>query len=293
MKTATKNVHQWTIILGIVIILALPLFQTQHSVRGVIKGDIAEIRYTITLENGSVYATTNSELAAQYHLPVFIHDSLRYVVAQNNPYPLDEVIQGMLPGQKKTKTYAPTYLPSTQTLPRTKQTNRILSVPQITTLPLAQFSELFGSASISDQVQNQDYFPWVYIVLNISDTNVHIQSLATPNQVYNLPGQPWPAYLTDISGKTMYFRQDAEIGQHLTTYLGDTEVTNVSEKKITVKRNSEPGMFIETEKGNYVVVDVTEKEILIRPARTLLEETNFTIVVELLNFQKTGNKKTT
>ncbi len=285
-----KNLHQWSILAGIIIALAVPLITTSQLNMGATQGDLAEVEYTIRLSDGVVYATTNAELAAQSNISVFVHDSFKYLVGDNNEYPLDEIVLGMKKGQKKTKSYIPLPLAPTQAVPRTKSIDRIMSIPQKPVLPIALFTELFGSAAVNDEVQNPDYFPWPYKLINATEKGMKIEALAFAGQTYQLPGLPWNAYLTDITAGKMYLRQDAQPGQHLNTYLGDTEVINVSEKHIIVQRNPVVDSLIETAQGTYYVVNVTAQDIYIRPARTFLEETNFTIDLELIDLQKSVGK---
>ncbi|MDO8660828.1 MAG: hypothetical protein Q7K43_02980 [Candidatus Woesearchaeota archaeon] len=285
-----KNLHQWVILIGIIIALAIPIIATSQLNTGATEGDLAEIEYTIRLADGSVYATTNAELATQSNVSVFVHDSFKYLVGDNNEYPLDTVVLGMKKRQKISKDYTPVPLPPTQTVPRTKSIDRIISIPQKPILPLQMFTSLFGNALANDEVQNQDYFPWTYKVINVTEKGIKVEALAFAGQTYSLPGLPWSAYLTDITAGKMYLRQDAQPGQHLNTYLGDTEVVNVSEKHIIVQRNPVVDSLIETAQGTYYVVNVTEQDIYIRPARTFLEETNFTIELELVDLQKSVGK---
>ena len=69
--------------------------------KGAQLGDLANVQYTIWLQDGKVYSTTNSTLAKQNNLSIVYHDTFSYLVGQSELYPLDDVIIGMNENEDK------------------------------------------------------------------------------------------------------------------------------------------------------------------------------------------------
>ena len=297
MKVHKKSVKNALVLVGVVLLIAgiyILVQKASSTVTSAESGDLVELTFTITLDNGTVYATTDTVLAKQHNVSVYVHDAYKFIVGQRDQYFLDDVVVGMKQGEKKTKHVEPKPLPPTKILPRDKSVDRIISAPQKPRFPPSVFKEYFGDVAINDEVRNPEYFPWTYKILNMSEDGwVRLEAQVKAGESYLLPGTPWNSTITDITTATIYLRQDPFVGQIIETYLGKTEVINMTDEKIYFLRTPVKGAVVSSTEGPFIVMNVTEDEIHLRPSRAFLEENAFTVEIELLSLQKgvAKNKK--
>lgn len=254
---------------------------------GAVKGDLAEISYTITADN-KVYATTNPVLAKENGITTFVENSTGFIlgdvffVSRYEPYPMEDYVLGMHEGEEKSIQVVPTVLPATKRVEREKWVGRLLSSPLHTTMAREEFDSLFGKTIVNNEVQNLNFRPWVFSVVSMNNTAVKLTAKVKANEEYDFPDTPWKFKVTDTVGGAITLKQEPALGQKFQTYLGLTEILAVNDDQFLVRRTPLAGMFVDGPDGKYVVTEVTPKDIGIRSARTYLEETPHTLTVKLL-----------
>jgi len=248
------------------------------------KGDLVEVKYTITLDNGTIFGTTDLDVARANNISVFHHGSYSYIVGESELYPLDDFVLGMTAGQVKQEHFVPVALSGTRSIPRYKLTSRMLSFPLRPRISLAQFRRDFGDVAINDTVRNELYFPWSFRILNLSENgSVRLEALVTDGASYVIPGTYWNSTLTDSWTGTIFLRQEPALGQVVEASWGSVVVTNFTDDDITVRRDTLPGAFMALPAGLHVVTNVTDTDVFVRPSRGVLKETPFTVKLELVS----------
>lgn len=288
-----KNQLTGIIVLAIAVVVAIVLFMQPPTptTSGAKAGDMIKIEYTITLDDGTVFDTTDVELAQRVNLSVFQHGSYEYLIGTktkySNEYPFDTIVLGLREGDTLTKYVEPEELPPTTVLNRVKSIDRISSFPQEPKLPPNQFGFYFGDAHDNETVTNPDHFPWNFTILKVFDDGwVRLHANVEAGDTFVLPGNPWNSTITDITTKIIYMRHDPAENQIIRTYLGTTEVINITHDDIVVRRTPVEGAVVNTGQGQFVVTNVTADEIFMRPSRSVLEEKPFTIDLKVLSLTK-------
>ncbi len=246
------------------------LGKTGDSKEVVSAGNIVQVKYTGRLENGTVFDTSDADVAREAGIYNALrgYDPLEFTVGQGQMIKgFDEGVLGMKVGEKKKLTliaadaygeYDPKKI---QAIPRVDVINRTFEINRTVSLPEAQFKQFFNDDPKVDKIYETKQTPWKYKAKELKDGVVILEAVVKKGETYTLPGTFWESEVLE-AGSIMKLQQNPKTGQVIPTPFGNATLT-VSPKMITINVSPVKGAVIQGPFGQSAVKDFNETSILL------------------------------
>ncbi len=241
-----------------------------HTLDSVSAGNTVAVMYTGTLENGTIFDTSDEEVAkkAGIYNPQRPYEPLEFVVGAGQMIKgFDEGVRGMKIGEKKKFILTPdqaygTYDPTKmQSIPRIDVINRTIDINKSIEVPQAQFKQLFNDDPKVGQIYTTTQVPFKYQVKAIKTDKVVLEIAAKVGDVFILPQTPWSSEVIEV-GQMIKLRHNPKDKQIIPTAFGNATL-EVNAKNITINVQPLLGAPIQTPFGQAVIKSFNATSIIL------------------------------
>jgi hypothetical protein len=267
---------------------------------GVEKGDLVAINFVLAMADGIIVDTNNQTLAKEYDIPHYVKGPFRFIVGQSSKLKgFDDAMIGMKLGETRTRVIEPSEPVLVYTIDISKTISRNQPFPLYSPISLGKFEERFSRKPVINDVIVHPDLPWPIKVVNMTEKNVVVESLAEAGRSYTLPGFEWKSLLLVKSKNDMLFRHNPNEGQSMTTEFGPAVVT-IGEGRLNITYKVEVGDAVRyatpleggpgTIPYDFKVTDVTEKDFTIKRINHPAQEA-LVLTAELIEWESDVEKK--
>ncbi len=254
-------------------------------------GDLVEINYVLTLENGTVGSTNNEELAKEHGLKNYVKGPFKFILGQSGIVTgFDTVIVGMAAGEHREATIEPSEAEVVIPLNRTVIENRFLTIPIFQKFPTSSYKRTFNKEPIIGDAVYNSTLQFKYQVINKTNTTVLAKMIVKEGEEYVLNNAEWPSQILKVTNEDVLFVQKPKDNQTIQTQFGTAQVF-VSKSKLAIRHNPELNKIFERSvkiKGDFGInqqFQVTEihEDYFVIKRYGLLSDKRLHLSVDMLN----------
>ena len=243
----------------------------EKNLERVSAGNIVRVEYTGTLENGTVFDTSDEETAkdAGLYNPARNYEPLEFIVGSGQMIKgFDVGVLNMKLGEKKKLVltddqaygeYDPTTI---QSIPRVDVLNRTFEVNKSVEVPADQFKQVFNEDAVVGKSYTSQQVPWKYKAKEIKAGNVLLEIDVKKGDVVMLPQMPWTSEVIEVGAVMIKIKHNPQQGQVVPTSFGNATL-EVTAKEIKIKVDPEKGKVVRTPFGQSVIKDFNATAIIL------------------------------
>jgi FKBP-type peptidyl-prolyl cis-trans isomerase 2 len=218
--------------------------QTPKNANVAEKNDIVTVEYTGMLMNGTVFDTSNLELAQKSgsYNPVRTYEPITFTLGYGGLIPgFEEAVEGMTIGQGKDVTLPPEKAYGYPKSKLVQTIERLQKSPVVQNVSVEKFKADIGTepyVGLEFKVENKSAYElgWPMKVLSMNNDTVTFRYYPTGNATINTVFGPADVYGLEDS---IVIKINPTAGQKIVTLAGTARIMDVNDKNVTVDFNNE------------------------------------------------------
>jgi FKBP-type peptidyl-prolyl cis-trans isomerase 2 len=272
-------------ILILAILLGIALYNNPFTTLQ--DGDIVGVRYTGTLDNGTIFDTNIQAIAQQNDLHKPNYDLLVFTIGQQQVIPgFEKTVKRMKQGQTKTVKIQPENAYGTYDDTRITEVERRRIIPREVALKRIQSTSIenfrfeYSKSPVIGETVHSDNAVFPNTILSFDEKIVTLRADPTIGEVIQLPDVAWSSTVLAINEKTITVRQDPDTSKDIESSLGPVDII-VFEDLIHMVLRAEIGDEFQTPAGPAKIKDIQDLTIYVDLNHPLAGQTlEFEITLE-------------